>query len=160
MYSLPLSIKMRRFYESFPRVRRFRVFRVIRSFKKLTKAFNPSNRIFYILDVPLQFNIEQFNMRPRRTIQNSKFKHQIVAQTGARTCYHAFPWWALCCLLSSRTASSLKQKIPNYDLLLYFIVTNLHGIADVGQLCASEGSLVAVPRRICKKYTIILQGAA
>lgn len=52
------------------------------------------------------------------------------------------------------------KKIPDYDLLLYFIVTNLHGIADVGQLCASEGSLVAVPRRICKKYTIILQGAA
>ena len=34
----------------------------------------------------------------------------IVAHPGARTWCHAFPWWALCCSLSSRTASSKQTK--------------------------------------------------
>ena len=48
----------------------FRVFRVIRSLNKKTARkdpFNPSDSMF------LPFNIEQFNMRPRRTIQHSTF---------------------------------------------------------------------------------------
>ena len=39
----------------------------------------------------------------------------LVVHPGTRTWCHAFPWWALCCSLSSRTASSRKQKYLDYD---------------------------------------------
>lgn len=39
-----------------------------------------------------------------------------VAHPGARTWCHAFfPWWALRCLLFSRTASNNTQKYLDYD---------------------------------------------
>ena len=34
----------------------------------------------------------------------------IVAHPGARTWCHAFPWWALCCSLSSRTAAAVNKN--------------------------------------------------
>lgn len=42
----------------------------------------------------------------------------------------------------------------------YFIFANLHGVADVCQLRASEGLYVAIPRGKSQKDTIILKGAA
>ena len=39
-----------------------------------------------------------------------------VAHPGARTRCHAFPWWALCCWLSSRTPAASKQKYLDYDM--------------------------------------------
>ena len=45
-------------------------------------------------------------------------------------------------------------------LLRYFILANLHGIADVCQLCAPEGSHVAIPWRVSQEYAVILQGTA
>lgn len=53
---------------------------------RILRIFSPALRRFF---VSLQFNIEQFNMRPRRTIQNSKIKKPS---------------------LSSRTAAALQNK--------------------------------------------------
>lgn len=44
-------------------------------------------------------------------------------------------------------------------ILRYFIFADLHGVADVCQLCTSEGSHVAIPQGESQKYAIILQGA-
>ena len=64
--------------------------------------------------------------------------------------------------LSCRPASFMffAFVVRDRGILRYFVFACLNSIADVGQLRSSEGSHVAVPRRICKKYTIILQGAA
>lgn len=45
-------------------------------------------------------------------------------------------------------------------VLKYFILANLHGVADACQLCASKGLYVAIPRGEGQKDAIILQGAA
>lgn len=66
------------FTNLFRRTRRFRVFRVIRSFENLTQERSVQSVKSDVLysRCSLQFDIEQFNMRPRRTIQNSTFTIQ------------------------------------------------------------------------------------
>ena len=74
--------------------------------------FNPSNPMWTYSRYSLQFNIEQFNMRPWRTIQHSTFNTQHSSCRPGRSSdlLPRLSWWALRCLLSSRTASSYKQK--------------------------------------------------
>ena len=113
-FSLPSSIHLRKFYEPFPRARRFRVFRVIRSFKKNSPKkdpFNPSNPMYYILDVPYNSTLSnstcahgaQFNT------QHSTLNIHPVAQAGARTCCHAFRG-GRCAACYPRGPQAVKNK--------------------------------------------------
>ena len=80
--------------------------------------------------------------------QHSTLNIHIVAQAGARTCCHALPWWALRCLLSSRTTSSYKQK--KYLIMIFnFILFDSNQSSRHGRywsiLCA---------RRLSRHYTM------
>ena len=70
--------------------------------------FNTQHSTLIYPRCSLQFNIEQFNMRPRRTIQHSTFNTQHSSCRPGRSSdlLPRLSWWALRCLLSSRTASS------------------------------------------------------
>ena len=57
----------------------------------------------------------RYRFRFRSLSFSFSFSFSLVAHSGTRTWCHALPWWALCCSLSSRTASSLKQKYLDYD---------------------------------------------
>ena len=144
---------LRRFYESFPRTRRFRVFRVIRSFNKLAQERSAQS---------VQSNVNIFSMfRYNSTLSNSTCAHgaqfntqhstlniHTVAQAGARTCCHALSWWALRCLLSSRTASSYKQKkylIMIFNFILFDRNQSSRHSRYWSALCA---------RRLSRHYTM------
>ena len=75
-------------------------------------------RCEHILDVSLKFNIEQFNMRPRRTIQHSTFNTQHSYCRPGRSS-NLVPRLAvvgvvLLAILTDR--SSRKQKYLDYDV--------------------------------------------
>lgn len=96
----------------------------------------------------LQFNIEPFNMRPRRTIQHSTFSTQHSHCRPSRNS-NLLPRLvvvgvALLAILADRKQPKTKKYLIMI-FLLYFIFTNLHGMADIGQFCAPEGFHVTIP---------------
>ncbi len=112
--------------------------------------FNTQHSTFIYPRCSLQFNIEQFNMRPRRTIQHSTFNTQHSSCRPGRSSdlLPRLSWWALRCLLSSRTASSYKQKkylIMIFNFILFYRNQSSRHSRYWSALCA---------RRLSRHYTM------
>ena len=64
----------------------------------------------HFLWIILAFELFKMRRGAQFKTQHSILKNHSVAHPGARTWCHALPWWALCCLLSSRTTAAWNKK--------------------------------------------------